>query len=119
MANNLTTSVSEEANTTTENPQSVGAASSINGGSKNLQNNTSQASINESGLTGIPLGTANPKIVDINKSVNTTKTVATVVVLPKKHHINPVAGGIVLLLIVIAVVVAMGINKSSKITTDY
>ncbi|HEY4964527.1 MAG TPA: hypothetical protein VIH90_07595 [Candidatus Saccharimonadales bacterium] len=117
MANTLNTTVSQQASTTTDNPQPVGQSTSINNQTKNTQSLASQSALdNTSNVQGIPLINTQPNVVTLSSS--TAKVSVTPAPKPKPHHINPIAGGIVILLIVLAVAYVISINRSAKKTTD-
>jgi hypothetical protein len=118
MANSLTTSVSQQASTTTDNPQPGGQSSSINGQTQNTQLISNQPTLDKtSSNPGIPLINTQPNIVTLGSK--TSKVAVTPATPLKPHHINPVAGGVVILLIVLAVAYAVSISRSAKKTTDY
>jgi hypothetical protein len=116
MANSLTTTVPQEASTTTDNPQNVGQATSINGQTKNTQPLANQSALNNtSNVVGIPLINTQPNIVILGAS--TSKVSVLPAPKPKPHHINPIAGGIVILLVIVAVYYALSISRTAKKTT--
>ena len=118
MANTLSTSVSQQASTTTDNPQNIGQTSSINGQTNNTQSLANQPSLNNtSTVQGIPLINTQPNVVTIGAT--SSKVSVTPAPQPKPHHINPIAGGVVILLIMVAVAYMVSINRSVKKTTDY
>jgi hypothetical protein len=118
MANNLTTTVSEQASTNTQNPQTVGTSSAVNGNTQNTQSSINGNSLNNSSnVVGIPLGSSVPNAIDLNSST-LTNSVATPISV-KAHTVSPYAITFVSLIVLAAVILTVIIYRSSKITTEY
>jgi len=119
MADILTTTNATGSGVSTQNPQTVGQSSNLNGGTRNIQNSVTGNSLNDAtSAVGIQLTNQSPEIVPVSAGTTSATTHSTPQPV-KSHHLNSVAVSFIIVLVVAAAVIFIIISRSSKITTEF